>query len=37
MFAEKAAKGNSVQVGLNFPAKSLSKYTKIVCRHFVIN
>ena len=24
IFAEKAARGNSVQVGLNFPAKSLS-------------
>ena len=27
IFAEKVARGNSVQIGLNFPAKSLSIYT----------
>ena len=32
-FAQKVVRGNSVQIGLNFPAKSLSIYTKSFSWH----
>ena len=37
IFAKKVAKGNSVQNDPNFPAKSLSIYTKNFSRHLVID
>ena len=36
IFAEKVARGNSVQIGLNFPAKSLSVYIRIFLDAFLI-
>ena len=36
IFAEKVARGNSVQIGLNFPAKSLSIYTNFFLDAFLI-
>ena len=37
IFAEKVARGNSVQIGLNFPAKSLSIYTNFFPRRLFNN
>ena len=37
IFAEKVARGNSVQIGLNFPAKSLSIYTNFFSRRLFNN
>ena len=37
IFAGKVARGNSVQTGTNFPAKSLSIYTKFFSWLFFIN
>ena len=37
IFAEKVAKGNSVRIDPNFPAKSLSIYTKIFPWHLIID
>ena len=37
IFAEKVARGNSVQIGLNFPAKSLSIYTNFISRRLFNN
>ena len=36
IFAEKVVRGNSVQIGLNFPAKSLSIYTNFFLDAFLI-
>ena len=35
-FAKSVARGNSVQIGPNFPAKSLSIYTKSFSGHHLI-
>ena len=37
IFAEKVARGNSVQIGLNFPAKSLSIYMNFFSRRLFNN
>ena len=37
IFAEKVARGNSVQIALNFPAKSLSIYTNFFSRRLFNN
>ena len=37
IFAENVVSGNSVQIGPNFPAKSLSIYTKNFSPHFLTN
>ena len=36
IFAEKVARGNSVQIRPDFPAKSLSIYTKFFSEHLFI-